>query len=217
MVTVQNRSGYTILFFLKKWIQTRNAKGSRPRDTVRQKHQPYNTHHTTLTQLEKEGQEGKKGKREGKIPGGWLPGIVELLKKGAIERQGKAHVTNICLKNGQFSNIEDKLATGIWKGISGDCLFLIFPNGYWAVKITGLFQKALANSANSVEPERKIWLQRDARVQQKVKKTCSTSRGQERNTEGEMPNKRDQFCQWERCNATKKKTNQREQNRNPIP
>lgn len=81
-----------------------------------------------------------------------------------------------------------------------------FSKWLLSVKITGLFQKALTNSANSVEPERKIWLQRDARVEQKVKNTCSTSRGQERNTEGEMPNERDQFCQWERYNATKKQT-----------
>lgn len=172
----------------------------------RQKYQPYNTHHTTLTQLEKEGHEGKKGKREGKIPRGQFPGIVELLNKGAIEKPGKSTCDKHMSKNWTIFYIEDKLTTGIWKGISADCLFLIFPNGYWAVEITGLFQKALTNSANSAKPERKTWLQRDGRVEQKVKKTCSTSRGQERNAEGEMPNKRDQCCQWERYNATKKQT-----------
>lgn len=65
----------------------------------RQKHQPYITHHTTLTQLEKEGHEGKKGKREGNIPGGQFPEIVELLNKGAIEKPGKSTCDQHMSKN----------------------------------------------------------------------------------------------------------------------
>lgn len=43
------------------------------------------------------------GKREGKTPGGGFPGIVELLKEGAIERLGKStHETNVFVETGQF-------------------------------------------------------------------------------------------------------------------
>jgi len=66
--------------------------------------------------------------------------------------------------------------------------------------------------------ERKIRLQKlkDARVQQKIKikKACSTNRGQEENTEEEMPNKRCRFCERGMHTATKK-TKQKEQNKNP--
>lgn len=46
--------------------------------------------------------------------------------------------------------------------------------------------------------EIKTWLlkARDARVQQEIKKTHSTSRGQEQDTEEGMSNKRYQLCQW---------------------
>lgn len=54
--------------------------------------------------------------------------------------------------------------------------------------------------------EIKIWLQkaRDARVQKEIKKTRSTSRGQEQDTEEEMSNKRYQLCQWALYTAKEK-------------
>lgn len=65
--------------------------------------------------------------------------------------------------------------------------------------------------------ERKIRLQKvkDAGIHEEIKRTHSTSRGQERNREEEMPNKRYQFCQREMYTATKKK-NQTKNNSTKI-
>lgn len=84
MVTVQKRSGYTIP--LKKKVNTNKESKSQPSkghcqaETSALQYTP----HLTLTQLEKEGDEGKMGKKEGKIPGGGFPGIVELLKEQGL-------------------------------------------------------------------------------------------------------------------------------------